>query len=116
MKPLSSTQSSVLLHFILFGFFYFITHLKVKNQIEVLNLPVIYQPILEEKKLKEIKKETKINIKSVNKNIPTSGEKKEVFGLNRNSHIGTEGISVKQDQTAKLKKSLTNHGSLQTAA
>jgi TonB family protein len=70
---------------------------------EYLNVPVVYAPKDEPQNLIEIKKETKVVLKSVNKVEATTVPAREVFGLNRNSYTdniaGSAGIAVKAGNT-----------------
>lgn len=107
MNAISPRNLSLLLHAILAGIFLLITNIHIKHQVEQLNVPVVFIPPPEPMNIKEIKKESKIVLKSVNKAEPVKGTASEVFGLNRNSYTdnsaGNTGIAVKMgNTTAKI--------------
>ena len=103
MNALSPRNLSLLFHAILVAIFFLITNVHIKPKVEYLNVPVVYILPDEAMNLKEIKKESKVVLKSVNKVEPIRGEAREVFGLNRNSYTDTKndsgGIAVKMGNT-----------------
>ena len=106
MNALSPRNLSLLFHVILIGAFFIITRTHIKNNIEQLNVPVVFEPPAPAQKIKEIKKESKVVLKSVNKVEATKGEAREVFGLSRNTYTdntSTSGVVAKiGNTTAKV--------------
>jgi TonB family protein len=79
------------------------THIKLQPPVETLNVPLVFNMPTDPMNLKEIKKESKIILKSVNQVTPAKGETREVFGLNRNSYTDESksgaGMAVKMGNT-----------------
>ena len=103
MNTISPRHLSLLLHITILVVFYIIIHSSIKNNTEQVNVPVIFAPPTAPLNLKEIKKEAKIILKSVNKVEPVKGKSREVFGINRNSYTEksneSSGIAVKMGNT-----------------
>lgn len=111
MNTLSPRQTSILIHFIILTMFLFITNRTNKNNSEKYQIPVVYSSQSAAIQLKEVQKDEKISIKTINKEETTNGKTREVFGLNRNSYTDTaktgSGINVKMgNTTAKSEDSI----------
>lgn len=100
MNALSPRNLSLLFHAALVGIFFLITHIQVKNNIEPFNVPIVFEAPLEPMNIKEIKKEAKVVLKSVNKAAPIQGEAREVFGLSRKSY--TDNSNTNGGVVAKM--------------
>ena len=103
MKTLSPRAMSLFFHSAIVALFYGITHSTIKNNVESVNVPVVFTNPEAVQNLKEIKKEVKVVLKSVNKVEARLGPIHEVFGLNRNSYTDdskeSNGIAVKIGNT-----------------
>jgi TonB family protein len=103
MNSLSPRNLSLLLHGFLAITFLLITKIQFAPHTEQINIPIVYAPPIEPMNIKEIKKESKVVLKSINKADVTPKSSREVFGLNRNSYTdssaGNTGIAVKMGNT-----------------
>lgn len=102
MKVISPLNLSFLIHALCLAFFLMATNIHLKNNTEQINVPVVFSAPVEPMNIKEIKKESKVVLKSVNKVDLSIGEKRVVFGLNRNSYTENSadaGPSVKMGNT-----------------
>lgn len=107
MNSFSPRTISLAIHFLLAGIFFLITNVNLKKNVEMLNVPVVFQMPETALNIKEIKKESKVILKSVNKTVVSKAKTREVFGLNRNSYTdntkSNEAIAAKVgNSTAKV--------------
>ncbi len=86
MKIISPRILSILIHAFFLGTFFLITNTHLKNNIEQINVPIVFSTPAEPMNIKEIKKESRVVLKSINKVEISKNEKRAVFGLNRNSY------------------------------
>jgi protein TonB len=103
VNSISPRNLSLIIHSSFILVFLLITQTKVKPQLDYLNVPVVYDPKVEPSNITEVKKETKVVLKSINKVEASKVPAREVFGLNRNSYTdnsaGSTGIAVKAGNT-----------------
>jgi TonB family protein len=100
VKTYSPKILSVIIHFTIFVFFFLIIKLQSFFTIQTIEVPILVDFPTTVMNIKEVEKEQKVVIKSVNSIDEKKGSTREVFGINRNSL--TDNTSGEAGVVAKI--------------